>query len=108
MMSPLVVRKAAASMEADGSFSSSSCVSSSGSSRASASPPWTSSEASIACSGSSSPEEAGSPRRPAPGQLASPPASPVTQAAQTLCRLFRKPRLDFKVWSSPATHAHSC
>ena len=108
MMSPLVVRKAAAALEADGSFDSSSCVSSSGGSRASASPPWTSSEASIACSGSSSPEEAGSPRRPAPGQLASPPASPVTQAAQTLRRLFRKPKLDFKVWSSPTTHVHSC
>ena len=101
MMSPLVVRKAAAAVEAHGSAfslsSGSSSITSPTSSGTSASPPWSSSEASIACSGSSSPEETSSPRRPAPGPMASPPASPAAQAAQTLRRLFRTPRLDFKV-----------
>lgn len=102
MMSPLVVRKAAAVVEANGSTSSStitsSCVSSYGSSRASGSPPWSSSVRSGADSGASSPEETSSPRRVTNGQLGSPPAS---QAAQTLRRLFRKPGLDFKVHILP-------
>ena len=96
MLSPLVVRKAAARVASDESNSSidSSCLSTGSASCTSISTPWSSSEASGAGSGSSSPGETGSPRRPAPAGLA---GSPAAQAAQTLRRLFLTPRLDFKV-----------